>query len=314
MHRRLVRLAMVWVGLASLAFYLAAATLVYLALRLAWAGRPSALTTVLLLVGVTLVGGYLSYRLGVERLLASIDAVELPVERAPRFFDRLTALSDRMGVERPRVLVGRLGEPNAFAVGGPSGGVVVVDPSLFALLTGDELAGVLAHELGHLQNRDGLLQTVAYTATLTVVELVVLALLPALLVVVGIAKADAWIRGRPTAWTRTFAGRFGTRVGGLVLVVPALFTLALLARSRRREYAADVRAARVTDDPLALARALRKIDRASERRLRLRSLVTPQHDRNDPLLRLLATHPAIDDRVERLHSFAAGGEFETDRR
>jgi heat shock protein HtpX len=302
MRRGLVRVAMIGMGVASFVTYLAGASVTYLFLRALWASRPSALTSVLLLVGVTLGSGYLSYRFGTDRLLATLEATRLAPERAPELFRRLDRLGAEMGMARPRVFVSDLGEPNAFAMGGPKGGVVVLDLSLCTLLTGDELEGVLAHELAHLERHDGLVQLLAFTGLGTVVQILMLGLVPGLLLLAGIARADAWIRGRPAAWSDSFAWRLRGVVVSGVLLVPAVVTFLLLRRSRRREYAADARAAAVTGDPRALARALRKIDDARMEEVALRSLLPGDETESAPLARLLATHPATEDRIDRLQS------------
>jgi heat shock protein HtpX len=298
MRRALARIVMAAIGVVSMVVYVAAGVVLYFLFSALWADRPSAATLVLVLVVVTFVVGYWSYRSGSERLIAGLHATELTAWRAPSVVDRYARLCDRSGMDRrPRLLVARLGEPNAFAVGDSDRGAIVVDAGLLSLLTLDELEAVLAHEIGHLEARDSLTQVVAFTAVETVVELAMLALLPGLLIVTGIAKAIAWTQGRPGAWTQTLAGRLRLLVVGLVLIVPTVVTLAILAYSRRREFAADDRAAELTGDPLALARALRKIDSHARTSLRLGDVL--ETDEN-PLARLLATHPAMDRRIERL--------------
>lgn len=300
MRRAVVRILMLLIGVVSMLLYVGAGIGLYLVFSALWVDRPSAATVVLLVTGVTLVVGYWSYRSGSERLLASLKATELTPWHAPQLYQRYRQLCARAGLEQPpRLLVAHLGEPNAFAVGDTDRGAIVIDGGLLLVLTLDELEGVIAHEIGHLEARDGLTQIVAFTAVETVVELAMLALLPGLLIVTGIAKAMAWARGKPGAWTRTLAGRVRLLVVGLVLILPTVVTLALLAYSRRREFAADDRAAELTGRPLALAAALKKIDAHARARVSVGEAV----DWNEnPVARLLATHPAIDRRIERLEA------------
>jgi heat shock protein HtpX len=306
MRRTVARLVMLVVGLGALAAYALASALTYWVLSVVWTSRPSALTTVLVLLAVTLATGYLTYRTGSKRLLADLRTRQLRPADAPGLFARLDDLCARAGVERPPLYVADLGEPNAFAVGDLESGAVVLDDSLFALLSADELTGVLAHELGHLKARDSLVQVLSLTAVGTAVELLTLALLPAVLLATGVAKAWAWARGTPGAWSRTLPGRLRTLALSLVLLVPTVVSLAALARSRRREFAADDFASDLTGDPAALARALRKIEDATRVHLALRGVLIGSDDTH-PMLRLLATHPALEDRVARLATRAEGG-------
>lgn len=286
------------VGLCLLAFYVVVAAAGYRLLALLWATRPSPGTVVVLVGWLTLLSGYLSYRFGTARLLAGLDAVELPRERAPGLYRRLDRLCGAYGIDPPRVLVADLPTLNAFALGSGRDGTLVLDRSLFRVLDGEELEGILAHELAHLESYDALVQTLAYSALRTVTGAVLVCLFPFLLVVTGFARGLAWIAGRPGSWASTPFGRLQYRVEQGVMLVFSLLTLVLLARSRRREYAADDRAASVTGEPLALARALRTIQRYNEPRWGLLSLLSVGND--DGLAQVLSTHPPTEERVERL--------------
>jgi heat shock protein HtpX len=298
MRRLGLRLLMAAVGVSLSLFYLLAAAGVYLVLAEVWSSRPDWPTALAIVVAITLGVGYLSYRAGTAQVLSGLDAAVIPRERAPGVHRRLDRLVDAMEVERPQLLIARMRAPNALALGGRSP-VVVIDRSLFRLLDGDELETIVAHELAHLESRDGLVQTLAYAALRTVAGVVMLALLPVLVLVTGLARAWAWIGGRPGAWTETPLGRVRTRVEVAVVVVMAVLTLGVLAHSRRREFAADDRAAAVTGKPVALARALRKLERASEPAWGLLSPLYTHSD-DEPLGGLFSTHPDTDERVERL--------------
>ncbi len=294
------------VGLSLLVCYLLVATAGYRLLAALWATRPDPATIAAIVGGLTLLSGYLSYRVGTARLLGSLDAVELPRDRAPGLYRRLDELAAEYGIDRPRVLVADLPTPNAFALGGARGGTLVLDRGLLRILDADELEGILAHELAHLESYDALVQTLAYSALRTLTGVIFLALFPFLLAVTGFAQAAAWLAGRPRSWPSTAFGRLRYRIEQGVLTVFSAVTLVLLARSRRREYAADDRAVVTTGNPLALARALRKIERYAEPRWGLLSLLNVGTD-EDGRSRMLSTHPSTEERIDRLIEKADGG-------
>ena len=290
---------MILVGLALVAFYAGLAFVSFYALAWFWQTAPSLETTLAIVAVSTLVVGYLSYRFGTAQLLSSLETIELPRSHAPGFYRRLEALCGQMDAAPPRVLVARLSTPNAFALGSRRNGVIVLDRSLFRLLSPAELEAILAHELAHLERHDALVQTLAYTAFRTVVGIVLLVAFPGVLLAVGIARGVAWMRGQPATWTRTFFGRLVALVERAVLAVFILLTVVVLAHSRKREYAADDRAVEVTGNPLALAHALQKIERAVNPRRGLLSPLYIQPD-EDEEPRLFSTHPSTEERVERL--------------
>ena len=293
------RLAMAVVGIASLGVYVLAAAVGYRLVVELWARRPSpAVAAVAILAGAVLFG-LVSYWAGTTQLKRSLDAVELPYARAPGVYQRLAWLTERMDAQTPQLLVARLPVPNAFAVGGTQG-AIVVDSRLFGFLTGDELEALLAHELAHLENRDALVQTLAYSLFQNLVGLVVLLVLPLAMLAGGVARALALVRGRPDRWTDSLLGRVQRTALGVVGLLGVALTLLVLAYSRRREWAADDRAAAVTGNPLALARALRKIERASTPDLGLLAPLYVHGEDDSALSRLLSTHPPMDERIDRL--------------
>jgi len=303
--RWVLRGLMVVVGVVTLGIYLAAAYVVVVLAQSLWAERPSLSTFALYTAVVTLTFAFLSYRVGTAQILRELRVWPLPDSRAQPLYRRLAAYGDRMDIDRPDVLVAEMGQPNALALGGVLGrGHVVVDRRLFRLLTLEELSAICAHELAHIERKDTFVQTLGYSLLQTLSGLVFLVLAPVLFVGAGLARGVAWIRGRPGAWTRTLPGRLHRAVAGAVSLAFFAVTLALLAHSRRREFAADDRAAAVTGNPLALARALRKIERASERPWSLLSPLYVEGEDEGPLRRMLSTHPDTDERVERLQQRA----------
>jgi len=296
------RLVMALIGVSVFVVHALAAAGGYLLLTWLAADPPNLPVTLGILAGFTLVTAYLSYRFGTARLLAGLNAAELPRGSVPALYRRLDRLCAGMDVSPPPVLAADLGAPNALSLGGPRSGVVVLDRRLLDLLTIDELEGILAHELAHMERYDTFVQTVAVSLMRTLVGVLTLLLLPALLVLDGLDRAVAWLRGRPTRRNVGPAAWIRRALGGLVGALLWMITLLLLAYSRRREYAADERAAEVTGKPVALARALSKIDNATSPDWGLRSLLYVQGDEreDDSLRRLLSTHPPIEERIDRL--------------
>jgi len=198
MSRLAFRAAAAVVGVALLAVYLAAAAFVADALLFLWATRPD-LPVLLALLAVVAVGSaaYLSYWIGTAQVLASLEGDRLPRERAPDLHHRIDALAARMAVDRPALYVTDARAPNAFAVGGGSGGGALVDRSLFRILSAREVEAIVAHELAHLETNDGLALAMADGIGRAVVGFTTVLALPALLALSGLAAASAWIRGAP---------------------------------------------------------------------------------------------------------------------
>lgn len=296
------RLLLALSGVAALCFYGVLALVSYRVATVLWAQRPDPLLAVLVVVTTGVVLGYLSYRTGTEQLRRRLDAVPLPPERAPGLHRRLDAVVERMGIDRPQLLVTTLAAPNALAIGGGRD-AIVFDRRLLRLLTAAELEALLAHELAHLETNDAMIQTVTYNLVQTLTGLVALIVLPVAVLLGGFARAFALLRGRPETASRSLPGRAQRlallSVAGLGLAVG----LVAMSYSRRREYAADERAAEVAD-PLALARALQKIERAARPGFGLLTPLYVQGDEDGPLTRLLSTHPPLDERIERLRGLA----------
>jgi len=294
------RFLMVAVGVTVFPVYavLTAASYLLIAAFLRGLTRTELLTTALLVVGLTLAFGYLSYRFGTARLLEALDARALPPERSPALYDRLGDLADRLGVETPTVAVARMEMPNALAVGDGRGGMIVVDGRLFRLLSGPEREWILAHELGP-ESRDSLVRAMAFSLARTLVGFLIVLLFPVALLLGGLPRGVAWLGGRPSEGSPE-VDLLRAAVARAVLSVLVVLTLLVRAHSRRREFAADERAAEATGRPLALVRALRTIERASHPAGGLLATLYIHAEESDPRSRMLSTHPPMDERVERL--------------
>lgn len=295
---------MVLTGVTILLVYGAAAVLAYRGLAFLWAHRPDPATTILALIAGALAFGYLGYQIGTARILHRLGAEELPRSRAPELYRLIDELAAEVGIEPPRVLVAQMEAPNALALGGP-GGDLVLDARLFRLLSARELRAILAHEFAHLENRDGLVQTLGYALIQTVAGLLLVALLPLVLLASGIARAVGYVRGQSPASIQRASALAGAAVTSIAVLLLFAFTLALRAYSRRRELAADDRAVELTGDPAALASALATIEQAATPSGPLSSLYI-HGDEEGTLTRLLATHPPMSERVERLRNRARG--------
>ena len=300
------RLLMAVVGLLSLLAYLVAAYVGYILFLPVWDSRPSPLTAALVVVGTAIVLGVLNYWAATARLKRSLDAVELSRARVPEVYRRLDTLVNQMDIETPTLLLAELPVPNAFAVGGGAG-VIVVDRRLFRLLSVSEFEALLAHELAHLETRDALVQTVAYSLARTFVGLVGLAVFPVVVLTGGIARSLALLRGDPSSWSRSWLGRAQRYALQVVAGLGFAVTLLILGYSRRRELAADDRAIKITGNPVGLARALTKIEQASKPETGLLQQLYGHSEADRGLSRLLSTHPPMDERIERLQERAQYG-------
>lgn len=216
-------------------------------------------------------------------------------EQLPRVYQVVERMTQRIGIPMPKIYVIPTDSPNAFATGrNPQHASVAVTHGILNLLNDDELEGVLAHELGHVKNRDILTSSIAAT----------------------LAGAIT-ILARMGYWAALFGGyggggrdreRGGGGLGALFMLILAPIAAALiqLAVSRSREYEADATGAHITGNPYALASALEKLD-AYSKRLPLEAsstnahlfIVAPMISARD-LAGLFSTHPPIPKRVERL--------------
>ena len=213
-------------------------------------------------------------------------------EQLPRAYEVVERLTAKEGLPMPKIYVLPTESPNAFATGrNPQHASVAVTHGILQLLDDEELEGVLAHELGHVKNRDILTSSIAAT----------------------LAGAITMI-----ARMGYFAEMFGYGGGGdrrergggltallMIIVAPIAAMLIQLAISRSREYEADATGAHTTGNPYALARALQKLENYSKRLPMQATPSTAHLFIIAPLLgggfgNLFSTHPATRDRIRRL--------------
>lgn len=224
--------------------------------------------------------------------LAANGAQEIQRADAPDLYDMVAELAGRAQLPMPRVYVIHEDQPNAFATGrNPENAAVAVNTGLMAMLTRQELAGVIAHELAHIKYRDTLTMTI--TATLA-----------------GAISSIA-------QWGLLFGGNRSNGPGvigsiALAILAPLAAMLVQMAISRSREYAADRLGAEICGDPNALAGALAKISRGAQ-------VIPNENAEANPAMahmfiinpltgqgmdNLFSTHPNVENRIAALQAQA----------
>ncbi len=232
-------------------------------------------------------------------VLGMYGAREISPAEAPDLFGAVQTLATRAGLPAPRIFIVPGDTPNAFATGrNPEHAAVAVTEGLLRMLRRDELEGVLAHELGHIRNRDTLIMAVAATIAGALSHLASMAMWAMML---GGRRDDEESEGG------ALGGLFG------MLLAPLVATLIQMAISRTREFVADETAAKVTRNPLALANALRKIETWSRRLPMADATPATAHMfivnplTGGGLLRMFSTHPPTEERIARLEAMALNG-------
>jgi heat shock protein HtpX len=256
------------------AFLLTGLTLLLMSIGGYFGGQRGILTA-LIIAGVM---NFVSYFYSDKIALATYRAQAVTREQLPRVYQVVERLTQKAGLPMPRIYVIPTDSPNAFATGrNPRHASVAVTQGILNLLNDDELEGVLAHELGHVNNRDILISSITYAAR----------------------------------FAMFFGGDRDERRGGglsalvMMILAPLAAMLIQLAVSRSREYQADETGAHLTGNPYALASALGKLDAYSKRLPMVATPSTAHLFIIQPLLgmnigNLFSTHPPIAKRIERL--------------
>lgn len=237
-----------------------------------------------------------SYWFSDKIVLSMYRAQPLDEQQAPQLYRMVRELAAEANIPMPRLYLIPDGTPNAFATGrNPENAVVAVTEGLVRLLTPEEVRGVIAHEIGHVKNRDILVSSIAATLAGVVMMLA------------NMAKWTAIFGGfRGGSDENSGGGALGLIVTAIVAPIAAM--LIQFAISRSREYLADETGARLAHNPESLARALEKLSVASERipmedakpATAHMFIVNPLTGRS--LANLFSTHPPIEERVRRLRS------------
>lgn len=222
-------------------------------------------------------------------VLRTSGAVPIEDPRLRWLEDDVADLAQRAGIPKPRVfLVPRELSPNAFATGrSPERGVVAVTAGLLQTLDRRQIRGVLAHELGHIKNRDTLISAVAATVAGAISNLAHMAMW------FGMGGRRDEDRGNPLVALL------------VMLLAPIAATLIHMAISRTREYGADAAAAEITGDPSGLADALERIAYGGARHPMETGTPSTHYIANNfagGMGKLFSTHPPMEERVARLRA------------
>ena len=241
-----------------------------------------------------------SYWFSDKIVLRMYGAQEITRNENPTFYGMVERLAQRAGLPMPKVYIIPDQSPNAFATGrNPQHAAVAATEGIMRILTPEELEGVMAHELGHVKNRDILISTIAAT----------------------FAGAISMI-GSMLQWGAMLgAGRGddeeGSGIGGLVgslamaILAPLAAMLIQMAVSRSREYLADATGAQICGRPQALASALAKLQNGSrmlpmqEARPATAHMFIVNPLTGGSLLSLFSTHPPMEERIARLQAMQA---------
>jgi heat shock protein HtpX len=230
-------------------------------------------------------------------VLKMYRAREVTEAEAPQLYRIVSKLALSAGLPMPRVYIVQTSMPNAFATGrNPQHAAVAVTTGILDILTEEELAGVLGHEMAHVKHRDTLISAVAAT-------------------IAGVITMIAtWAK-----WAAIFGG-LGGRDGennnnivgfiAMAIIAPLAATIIKLAISRSREFAADAEGARISQKPWALASALSKLEAGASGYHPRRNDVQPSEStahmfivnplRGNFLANLFSTHPTTEERIKRL--------------
>ena len=211
---------------------------------------------------------------------------------APRLHDLVATLATRAGLPMPKVYLLNTPQPNAFATGrNPSNSAVAVSSGLLDTLSWEELAGVIAHELAHIKNRDMLISTIAAGIGGAI------SYLPFLLMAGGRDDEDG---GHPLTG-------FAVAILGQAAAMILQFAI-----SRQREFEADRVGAEILGQPMPLANALKRLDRMSQQiPMRVAPAAAPLAQVNPlaagggRMLKLFSTHPPTEERVAKLLAIRA---------
>ncbi len=241
-----------------------------------------------------------SYWFSDKIVLKMYKAQEVTESDSPEFYRVVRDLAARANLPMPKVYLIPSDGPNAFATGrNPHHAAVAATRGILKILNREELAGVMAHELAHVKNRDILIGTIAAAVAGAISMLATMAQFAMIFGGFGGDRRD---------------DRGGGIIGMLAVMIlaPIAAMLIQMAISRSREYQADATGAKICGNPLWLASALKKLDVASKR-IPLDANPATAHMfivnplRGGGMASLFSTHPPMDDRIARLEKLAYGG-------
>lgn len=266
-----------------------------LTLLLVWGGAAiggqSGMFMALMMAGVM---NFVSYFFSDKIVLAMYRARQVDEAEAPVLYRIVRRLSQKAGIPMPKVYIIPDESPNAFATGrNPSHAAVAATEGIMRLLSEEELAGVMAHELAHVLHRDILIGTVAAT----------------------IAGAISYL-GHMAFFMggRNNDDEGGSPIAGIAMMIlaPIAAMLIQMAISRSREYSADEGGARLLGNPMPLAGALRKLEQGSQMIPMDATPATAHMMIVSPfsgggMMKLFSTHPPMEERIARLQAMRLNG-------
>ncbi|MBD3249493.1 zinc metalloprotease HtpX [Candidatus Woesearchaeota archaeon] len=245
-------------------------------------------------LAIALVMNFGSYWFSDKIVLAMYKAK--PVKKDHKLYSIVKKVAEKAGMPMPKVYIIPTDNPNAFATGrNPKHAAVACTAGILNILDKEELKGVLAHEMGHVKNRDILISTIAAT-------------------IAGVISYLAFF----ARWGAIFGGFGGDRNDGgnlisllvLAIITPIIATIIQLAISRSREFLADETGAKIMNDPKPLASALKKLEQSSKMHPLKQTetskatahlfIVNPFKGKN--VMNLFMTHPTTEARVKRLNN------------
>jgi heat shock protein HtpX len=277
-------------NLLKTAILMAAITALFMAIGSLLGGQTGMMVALAVALGMN----FFSYWFSDKLVLKMYNAREVDATSAPQFYRMVEELAQRAGLPMPRVYLINEDAPNAFATGrNPQNAAVAATTGIIRVLSERELRGVMAHELAHVKHRDILISTISATMAGAISML---------------ANFAMFFGGR--------GERQNPIVGLLVMILaPLAASLIQMAISRAREFEADRGGAEISGDPQALASALQKIHAyatrgapmmAAERHPETAQMMIMNPLRGGGLRGLFSTHPATEERVERLLAMAPG--------
>jgi heat shock protein HtpX len=273
------------------AILLAGLTALFMGVGYLIGGQSGALIALLVAAGMNFVAYWNADKL----VLSMHGAQEVDARTAPELYQMVGELAARAGLPMPRVYLMDNPQPNAFATGrNPQHAAVAATTGLLQMLSRDEIAGVLAHELAHIKHHDTLTMTITATIAGAISML---------------AQFGLFFGGGNRS--NNGLGMIGTLA--MVILAPIAAMLVQMAISRTREYSADAMGAQISGRPLALASALARIENAAHQ---IENPVAEQHPATAHLFiinplsgarmdNLFGTHPATENRIAALQDIAA---------
>ncbi len=262
-------------NLVRTAMLLAVMTALFMAVGFAIGGRGGMMIAFVVAAGMN----FFSYWNSDRMVLRMYRAQEVDERSAPEYYGIVRDLAANAGLPMPRVYVIDSPQPNAFATGrNPENAAVAASTGLLQALNYDEVAGVMAHELAHVQNRDTL--TMTLTATLAGA--------------ISMLGNFAFLFSGNRENNNNPLGFVGVLIA--MIVAPIAAMLVQMAISRTREYSADRRGAEICGKPLALASALQKIAGAAH------LIHNDDAERNPATAHLFIINPLSGERMDNLFS------------